>query len=114
MLRSARAAAASLEWARARREYERVASGRHRRAEGLLGIAKVQFETKDYDGAIRFAQKSLKAGGGDSARLQLGHAYFKKRRYNQAITFYEAVLRRSPNNKEAKLALREARKKARR
>jgi serine/threonine protein kinase len=112
LLREGAKAEAALEWSRARRLYERVAKGKYYRARGLLGIAKVAFETKQLDEAIKYARKALDAGGGNSARMQLGHAYFKKKDYQQAIKYYEAVLQRNPKSREAQQSLNEARKRA--
>jgi hypothetical protein len=113
LLAVARAEAAQSHWRDARAIFERVAHGKHLRAEGLLGIARVAFETKDTDLAIRYAEEALRAGGGDSARMLLGHVYFKKGRYDDAIEQYQAVLKRNPGNREAQVGLREAEKKKR-
>ncbi len=112
MLRAAKKFENGLDWGKAKRLYARIAAGKHRRGRALLGMAKVAFETKQIDEAISYAKKALSAGAGDAARMQLGHAYFKKRDYNQAIKYYEAVLKRKPDNKEAQQSLREARKRA--
>ena len=112
MLREAKKFENEIDWSKARRLYERVAESKYSRSRALLGLAKVAFETKQIDEAIKYAEKSLAAGGGDSARMQLGHAHFKKRAYNEAIKYYEAVLKRKPDNREAQQSLREARKRA--
>jgi eukaryotic-like serine/threonine-protein kinase len=111
LLRGAHAFEAELKWDAARRNYERVARGRYNRALGLLGLAKVAFETKQVDEAIRYAEKALNAGGGDAARMLLGHAHFKNRDYGKAASYYEAVLKRKPSHKEAQHSLREAQRR---
>jgi serine/threonine-protein kinase len=108
LLRAARAAEAELKWAEARAYYERVAKGKFSRADGLLGIASIAWQTKDTDAAIDYAKKALDAGGGDAARMLLGHAYFKKGRFDDAIAMYQAVLKSDPKNTEAQRALRAA------
>ena len=108
LLTRARSAEASRKYPEARQLYERVASGKHMRVDGLLGIANVAWQTKDVDGAIQFAQKAIDEGAGDSARLLLGHAYYKKGRFDDAISMYKAVLKNDPKNAEALKTLRAA------
>jgi serine/threonine-protein kinase len=112
LLAEARTQLSKTQWGKARALYERVERGRHLRAEGLLGLAEVAFQTKEPDEAIRFASKALAAGGGDKARVLLGHAHYKKRQYGQAIGYYQEILKRNPNNKEAQQALKQAQKDA--
>ena len=111
LLSEARGFEAELKWANARANYERVSKGKYQRSSGFLGMAKVAFETKQTGTAIKYAERALKAGAGDAARMLLGHAYFKKKNYIKAIKYYEGVLENSPNNKEAQRSLREARKR---
>ena len=105
ILDEALAATTSMDWMRARSLFARLSKGRFRRADGLLGMAKVAWETKDMDDAVQFAKASLDAGGGDGARLMLGHAYLKKGQVDEAIMLYRAVLRSNPKSTEAKKAL---------
>jgi cytochrome c-type biogenesis protein CcmH/NrfG len=86
----------------ARDTYARIADSKFFRGQGLLGMAKVAWETRDVDGAITLAQQALKAGAGDPARTLLGHAYFKKNDYSRALQYYEAVLASRPNDPEVK------------
>jgi serine/threonine-protein kinase len=111
LLRLGKAAEAQLKWAEARAYYERVAKGKFAKADGLLGIANVAWQTKDIDSAIEFGQKALGAGAGDAARMLLGHAYYKKGQFDQAIAMYKAVLKNDPKNTEAQRALRAAEEK---
>jgi tetratricopeptide (TPR) repeat protein len=110
LLTRARSAEASRKYPEARSLYERVASGKHMRVDGLLGIANVAWQTKDVDGAISYAQKAIDEGAGDSAKLLLGHAYYKKGRFDDAIAMYRAVLKNDPKNAEALKTLRAAEK----
>ena len=107
---SATALKASGEWLRARLLYARLANGKFRKADGLLGIAEVAFQTKELDQAVDNAQAALAAGGGDAARIILGHAYLKKGQIQRAVSLYRTVLRNDPKNGEAKNSLAEAEK----
>jgi len=110
LLRKASKAKNQLKWDKARQRYSRVARGRYYRASGLLGLAKVAFETKDTNAAIQYASRAKRAGGGDAARMLLGHAYFKQRNYSKALRYYESVLKRNPGNQEAQQAAMAARR----
>jgi serine/threonine protein kinase len=101
----ARTATTSMEWTRARALYARLSKGKFRKADGLLGMAKVAWETKDIDEAVQYARASLDAGGGEAARLMLGHAYLRKGDVDQAKMLYRSVLRSNPKNREAQKAL---------
>jgi len=114
LLDEARAETTQMEWSRARSLYERVARGRHRRSDGLLGMASVAWQTNDVESAIQLAQRSLDAGGGESARMMLGHAYLKKGMYDAAMGAYRAVLKDNPESREAQKALREAERQKKR
>ncbi|RMH40155.1 MAG: serine/threonine protein kinase [Deltaproteobacteria bacterium] len=113
LLRRAKRAENALDWDNARRLYARVAKGKYRRAAALLGLSKVAFENKQLDAAIDYAMKALQAGGGNKARMQLGHAYFKKRDFQKAIDYYEAVLKTDPGHREAQTSLNAARERLR-
>ena len=97
LLEEAKGQTTQMDWGRARGLYERVSKGRFRRAEGLLGLANVAWQTNDVDAAIGYA-----------ARMMLGHAYLKNGAYDQAIAQYHAVLKNNPGSKEAHKSLREA------
>ncbi len=111
LLRQADALKSKMQWEEAKVLYARVAKGKYARAKGLLGLAKVAFETKDTDGAVEYATQALAAGGGDPARMQLGHAHFKQGRYREALSFYDQVLKHDPGNKEAQASANLARSK---
>jgi hypothetical protein len=108
LLTEARADATQMDWQKARAIYERIAKGRFKRAEGLLGLANVSWQTNDVESAIVFAQKALEAGGGEAAHMMLGHAYLKKGLLDEATSQYHAVLQKNPQSREAQRALREA------
>ena len=101
LLRVASKHKARTEWAEAREAYQRVAEGKYLRAEGYVGLARIAFETKETDGAIKYAEKALAAGARADAWMILGHGYYKKGRYAEALKYYELVLEKRPGNKEA-------------
>ena len=84
--------------------YQQVAtkgSGQARR-QAHLGMSKVAFERKDWDGAINHARR---AGGSVEANRILGHAYFRKGDVPQARRHYQAVLARDPEDKTIRALL---------
>ena len=111
MLTTARGAESKSQWVKARGFYERVARGKHKRAAGLLGLANVSWQTGDADSALGWAQKALEAGGGDGARMLLGHAHLRLRHFDQAEMYYRTVLKNDPGSVEAKSALDEVKRK---
>jgi serine/threonine protein kinase len=83
--------------------YQQVASkgsGQVRR-NAYLGMAKVAFERKDWDGAIGYARK---ASGIEADRI-LGNAYFRKGDVAQARRHYQAVLDRDPEDQTIRALL---------
>jgi serine/threonine protein kinase len=113
MLGEARASVSQMDWTHARSLYDKIARGKLRRAEGLLGIANVAFQTKDFDTALEYISKSLQAGGGDPARVLLGHVYMKRGLTDEAIAQYRKVLEHDPNNREARDAFAETQQRRR-
>jgi eukaryotic-like serine/threonine-protein kinase len=84
--------------------YQQVASkgtGQVKR-NAYLGMAKVAFDRKDWDGAITNARR---AGSGIEADRILGNAYFRKGDVAQARRHYQAVLARDPNDKTIRALL---------
>jgi len=65
-------------------------------------------ERGDFDEAIRYAQKAVTAGGGNPARMILGHSYMRKAEPREALRYYQAVLASNPNHREAKQSAEEA------
>jgi len=108
LLEQARSESTQMQWDKAHELYERVARGRHLRSQGLLGMANVAWQQNDVDAAIDYARKAVSSGGGESAKLMLGHAYLKKGLYDEAVMEYDEVLKKSPANREAQKAKREA------
>jgi cytochrome c-type biogenesis protein CcmH/NrfG len=87
-----------LRWKEARAAYEQVIASGHYRGDALVGLAWVYFQTSDVDRAISTANNAVKAGAGDTARKMLGHFYFKKGYYDQALVYYEALLKAHPKD----------------
>jgi serine/threonine protein kinase len=108
MLADAKTATSEMEWPKARSLYDRVTRGKFHRADGLLGLANVAWQQGSTDEAIRFAKASVDSGGGNQARLMLGHAYLQKGLLDDAIAQYKGVLKDDPENKQAQKALKEA------
>ncbi len=97
-----------LDWDGAKQKYERVASGKFQRHKAYLGLAQVAFETKRADDAIGYAKR---AGDSPQARVLLGHAYYQKHEYAQALHYYELVLSQKPDHTEAQNGAKAARDK---
>jgi tetratricopeptide (TPR) repeat protein len=95
-----------LDWDGARQKYELVAAGKFHRNQAYLGLAKVAFETKRAEDAIAYARR---AGNGAAARVLLGHAFYQKGDFAEALTYYESVLRQDPDHTEAQNGAKAAR-----
>ncbi|MBK9030623.1 MAG: protein kinase [Myxococcales bacterium] len=87
-----------LRYAEAKTAYEQVIASGHYRGDALVGLAWVYFQTSDVDRAIDTADKAVRAGAGDTARKMLGHFYFKKGFYDQALVYYQALLKAHPKD----------------
>ncbi len=85
--------------------YNKVIASKQYLGQAYLGLARATWQTKNLDGAIAAAERALRAGAGDEARKFLGHLYFRKGSYDQARTYYQAVLKNDPGNAEMKGAL---------
>ncbi len=87
-----------LKYTEAKAAYDEVIASGHYRGDALVGLAWVYFQTSDVDRAIATADKAVRAGAGDTARKMLGHFYFKKGYYDQALVYYEALLKAHPKD----------------
>jgi serine/threonine protein kinase len=87
-----------LKYSEAKAAYDEVIASGHYRGDALVGLAWVYFQTADVDRAIATADKAVRAGAGDTARKMLGHFYFKKGYYDQALVYYEALLKAHPKD----------------
>ena len=57
------------------------------------------------------ANKAVRNGAGDEGRKLLGHLYNKKGNYEQALTYYEALLKSHPGDAEIREQLNSLRAK---
>ena len=87
-----------LRYPEARSAYNEVLASGHYKGDALVGLAWVYFQTSDFDRAIATADQAVRAGAGDTARKMLGHFYFKKGYYDQALTYYDALLKAHPKD----------------
>ena len=87
-----------LRYPEARTAYNEVLASGHYKGDALVGLAWVYFQTSDFDRAIATADQAVRAGAGDTARKMLGHFYFKKGYYDQALTYYDALLKAHPKD----------------
>ena len=83
------------------------------KASGLTALARLSFQRGDHKTAARLALDAIRAGGGNSARLVLGNAYFKMGLYKSAIKSYEQILSRNANHRAARRHREAALKKIR-
>jgi tetratricopeptide (TPR) repeat protein len=74
-------------------------------------MAHSSWQMNRVDATIKWAQAALGAKAGDEARKMLGHAYFKKGNYKQALTYYDALLTKNPKDREIGDAAAEARRR---
>ncbi len=72
------------------------------KASGLTALARLSFQRGDHKAAARLALDAVRAGGGNSARLILGNAYFKMGLYKSALRSYEQILSRNANHRAAR------------
>ena len=111
LLKKADQALADLQYADAAAGYNEVIASNHYLGQAYLGLARTRFQGRDVDGAISAANKAVRAGAGDDARKLLGHLYNKKGNFEQALTYYEALLKSHPNDTEIREQLNSLRLK---
>ncbi len=95
-------------WADAYDCFSRLSKSSFHRRQAYLGMAQAAWQQSQVDLAIQHAQAAVRAGAGDAAKTILGHAYFKKGNYRQALIYYEEVLKNDPDNKEVKTSAKAA------
>ncbi len=95
-------------WADAYDCFSRLSKSSFLRQQAYLGLAQAAWQQSQVDLAIQHAQAAVRAGAGDAAKTILGHAYFKKGNYRQALIYYDEVLKSDPNNKEVKTSAKAA------
>jgi serine/threonine protein kinase len=97
---------------RAEKEFLNVLTIDPQNAEAIAGIGEVAFQKENYPKAVRFAKRALKFNP-RSVRylLNLGLAYYRLSRYQNAIIQWEKVLQIQPQNLAAKRYIQVAKKK---
>jgi eukaryotic-like serine/threonine-protein kinase len=99
------------DWDSALDAYSRLARSSYLKRDAYLGQAYASWQLNRVDKTIEFAQKAVKAGAGVDARKMLGHAFFKKGNYRQALAYYKEILEVNPKDKEVLEAVVEAEKR---
>jgi serine/threonine protein kinase len=110
-LQAARAALASRHFPEAEALFNELVAASDKGA-GYTGLGEVAFERGNLEEAVRWGKRAVDAGGGVPARMVLGNAYFKLKKYDDAIAEYRNVLRVDAGHAEAQanLAAAQARK----
>ncbi|MCB9565260.1 MAG: tetratricopeptide repeat protein, partial [Kofleriaceae bacterium] len=96
------------DWNAALDMFSRLSQSSFHRKDAYLGMANASWQLSHVNEAITYAQQAVRAGAGDAAKTILGHAYFKKGNYRQALIYYDEVLKHDPDNKEVKAAAKAA------
>jgi hypothetical protein len=99
------------DWDGAYEAYSRLAKSSYLKKDAQLGMAHASWQLNQVDRTIKHAEAAMKAGAGVEAKKMLGHAYFKKGNYKQALTYYDAILAKDPGDKEVSDAAAAARKR---
>ncbi len=92
-------------YADAKNLYEQILKSPFRKREAMLGRANVAYKTGKYNEVVELAREAIPLGGGNTARMLVGNAYFRMGRYAEAKVFYRAVLRADTNHRSARKAL---------
>ena len=99
------------DWDGAYEAYSRLAKSSYLKKDAQLGMAHASWQLNQVDRTIKHAEAALKAGAGVEAKKMLGHAYFKKGNYKQALVYYDAILAKNSSDKEIGDAAAAARKR---
>jgi len=95
----------------ARAAFTRAMRTRRYRGQAKLGLAEVEFQLGRFKEAEQFAHQAVSLDGGWRAQLVLANVHYRLRDYKQAIGLYETVLKRKPNQPEARRNLVAARRR---
>jgi len=107
----AKALLKTADWDGAYEAYSRLARSSYLKKDAELGMANASWQLNRVDRTIKHAQAAIKAGAGIDAKKMLGHAYFKKGNYSQALIYYDEILAAKPGDKEVRDAADAARKR---
>jgi eukaryotic-like serine/threonine-protein kinase len=102
LLRSGQELLRSQRYNEAAQTFRRLVAGRRERGPALVGLADIAFQQKNYEEAVSLAKDACKAAGGVEARMKLGDAYFKLKRYEEAKKAYAEALKIEPQNDTAR------------
>jgi hypothetical protein len=111
LLKEARRALVAGSLGQAESLYEKVVETGFEKGPALTGLGECAFQGGNYADAVRRARKAVDAGGGVSARMVLGNAYFKLQQYDNAIGVYKEVLKLDGKHEEAQQNLAAAQRK---
>jgi serine/threonine protein kinase len=98
-------------FAEARLAFTRLLDAKRTKGPALVGLGEVAFQQRDYPEALRRAKQGLGAGGGASAQVLLGDAYFKLEKYPDAVKAYNEALKLDPGNSVAQKNLDAAKRR---
>jgi tetratricopeptide (TPR) repeat protein len=113
LLADARSHYGANDWDGAFASYSHLADSAYLHREAYLGMAHASWQMSHVDATIKWAQAAVQAGAGDEAKKMLGHAYFKKGNYKQALIYYDDLLKKDAKDTEIRDAAAEAHKRMR-
>lgn len=106
LLKKAKQAERSGKYSQARRMYKTLSRSKYRRADTLMGLARVSFQTGKYSESSQFGLDALRKGANRvEANTLIGRAFYKQNKRSDAKRYYQAVLRDDPDNAEATAVL---------
>ena len=108
LMRKAKTHKEKLEWSKARDTYLKVVKSGKKRKNAFLGLAEIAFQQKKISETIKYAKL---AGHNKKALTLLGHAYYRSKKFDQAMNSYNKVLVLDANYNEARRGLEAAKKK---
>jgi tetratricopeptide (TPR) repeat protein len=111
LVADAKAKFKAADWEGSYEAYSRLGKSNYLKKDAQLGMAHSAWQMNQVDRTIKHAQAAVKAGAGVEALKMLGHAYFKKGNYQQALVYYDDILKNNPGDKEVSDAAKAARKR---
>lgn len=96
----------------ARKLYSLALKADSQNTKALAGLGKVYFEKADYRSAVKYQTKAVRyAPTRNDYRINLGQSYYRLGKYSEAISVWEKVLARDPNNSTARQYVELAKRK---
>ena len=108
LMRKAKTHKEKLEWSKARDTYLKVVKSGKKRKNAFLGLAEIAFQQKKISETIKYAKLACH---NKKALTLLGHAYYRSKKFDQAMNSYNKVLVLDANYNEARRGLEAAKKK---